>query len=280
MASNARANADTASYRVPALEKGLDVLELVAGSAEPLTLTAMAQRLGRTKQELFRVVVRLADRGYLLRDQSGSYRLSAKLFELGSRQASIHALVERAMPHMQRLALEIGESCHLNIVVQNRMLVVARADSDADIALAVRVGAGFRLHERNTGQVALAYLPPERRDRYWHDNGQSPQRIKRWERELAAVRRRGYLHAESPITRGVRDCAVAILAGSGQLLAVLCVSQVIRLARLASCPGLPRAVVGCARAISQEFGPLEAQPLAGVPAASRRRNRPETARGP
>ena len=40
-------------YRAPALEKGLDVLELLAAETEPMTLTAIVNQLGRSHGELF-----------------------------------------------------------------------------------------------------------------------------------------------------------------------------------------------------------------------------------
>src|SRR5437870_3111280 len=55
-------------YAVPALEKGLDILELLAREAEGLSLNELARELGRTSSELFRMVVALTDTasGYVL----------------------------------------------------------------------------------------------------------------------------------------------------------------------------------------------------------------------
>ncbi len=88
------------SYRAPALEKGLDILELTAGLSRPIALTAIAEKLGRTKQAILRVVASLCERGYLIRGTSQRYRVSIKLFELGAKHASIQTLVARAMPAM------------------------------------------------------------------------------------------------------------------------------------------------------------------------------------
>lgn len=245
------------SYRVPALEKGLDVLEFLADSSRGLSLTEIAEQLDRTKQELFRVVNCLHERGYLVRDRAQRYRMSTKLFELGSRHASTQTLVARAMPHMERLAETLGESCHLNIVVGNRMLVVAQASSQADIALTVRVGASFELHHRNTGRVALAYLPAPRREEYWRDAGEPKRKTNRWDRELAMIRDRGFEVAGSPVSLGVTDCATPILGAGGRLLGVVCVSHVVRVGEPADRADIPPAVVACAKAISREFGPDE-----------------------
>lgn len=245
---------DQPTYNVPALVKGLDVLELLA-DAESMNLTALAQRLGRTKQELFRVVSCLLERGYLIRDAAQRYRVSTKLFELGSKNASIHALIAHAMPHMERLARDLGESCHLNIVLRNRMLVVARADSDADISLTVRVGATFDLHSRNTGQLILAYMPEEVRERYWQQSNAPAEQIEACEREILSIRKKGFIEANSQVTVGVRDCAAPILGAGGRIIGVLCVSHIVRLGEPLDRRDYYRAVVSCASEISREFGP-------------------------
>jgi DNA-binding IclR family transcriptional regulator len=52
-------------YRAPALEKGLDILELLARNGAPMTTSQMAVTLGRSVSELFRMVLALEFRGYI-----------------------------------------------------------------------------------------------------------------------------------------------------------------------------------------------------------------------
>ena len=216
------------SYSAPAIDKALDVLELLADSMQGMSLTGIADALGRTKQELFRVLVCLVERGYLVRDEMQIYRLSTKMFEIGSQHASTQTLIARAMPHMERLAATLGESCHLNLVVQNRMLVIARVEANADVMLTVRVGATFELHRRNSGLVGLAFQPEHRRQEYWAQAGESKAEIERWEQQLHRIREHGYAVADSPIVYGVQDTAAAVLGSKQHLLGVLCVAQIGR----------------------------------------------------
>jgi len=61
-------NGDKGSYAAPALEKGLDILELLAEVGEPLSTREIAERLARSKSEIFRMVFVLQQRGYLARE--------------------------------------------------------------------------------------------------------------------------------------------------------------------------------------------------------------------
>src|ERR1051325_11853284 len=102
------AGEDERRYRAPALEKGLDILELLAAAPSPLTFTAIVNRLGRSHGELFRMVQVLQFRGYLDQDPSDDgYFLTDRLFSLGMKQPRTQSLVEVALPVMRQLSLDI-----------------------------------------------------------------------------------------------------------------------------------------------------------------------------
>ena len=58
------------SYSAPALEKGLDIIELLASMQRPMATREIADQLNRSKSEIFRMVFVLVARGYLRRDES------------------------------------------------------------------------------------------------------------------------------------------------------------------------------------------------------------------
>lgn len=246
------------SYHVPALEKGLDVLELLADHTAGLTLKEIAERLGRTSQELFRMISCLVARGYLLRDEAQRLRLSTRLFELGSRQASLHTLVARALPHMQRLSEATDEPCHLSVVVQDQMLVVVRTESAADVRLAVRIGATFALHERLSGRTALAFLSKEDRQGYWRRKALAKREVERLECELAEIQASGGQAANSPLLVGGQDYTAPVFGGADRLVGVLCMSRLTRVGEQTDPEQYHGQVKACAAAISAEFGPLDA----------------------
>ena len=56
---------DADRYRAPALDKGLDILELLAGVEQGLTQAEIAKRLDRSPNEFYRMLDRLVRRGYV-----------------------------------------------------------------------------------------------------------------------------------------------------------------------------------------------------------------------
>ena len=86
-------------YPAPALEKGLEIIELLAMAQTPLSARAIAEQLGRSKNEIFRMLFVLIERGYLDRDPAtDEIALSNRLFDLGMRIPRARNLVEVATP--------------------------------------------------------------------------------------------------------------------------------------------------------------------------------------
>ncbi|MEM9965701.1 MAG: helix-turn-helix domain-containing protein, partial [Asticcacaulis sp.] len=103
-------------YRAPALEKGLDVLELLAANKRPMTLSQISTRLDRSVSELFRMVQVLEHRGYVAPSAKGDgLELTNKLFSLGMSRGPSQNLLASALPLMQALSEQVRQSVHLAI---------------------------------------------------------------------------------------------------------------------------------------------------------------------
>ena len=85
-------------YAAPALEKGLDILEALAASPAGYTLAELAQKIGRSVSEIFRMAVTLQRRGFVQVDENDRYSLTLKMFELAHRQQPLKSLVSVALP--------------------------------------------------------------------------------------------------------------------------------------------------------------------------------------
>jgi DNA-binding IclR family transcriptional regulator len=157
-ASRKKTTGDSApSYSVPALEKGLDILEALAASPTPLSLAELARDLDRGTAEIFRMLVCLERRSYLRRDPvSGKYAQSLRLFELAHAHPPLKTLLEAAREPMRALALELGESCHLSILERGALLVIAREDSPESVRLTIEVGGRFDPGRTASGRLLMS----------------------------------------------------------------------------------------------------------------------------
>ncbi|MBC7403050.1 MAG: helix-turn-helix domain-containing protein [Microbacteriaceae bacterium] len=145
-------------YSVPALDKALDILELLAGRSDGLSQAAIADAVGRSVSQVFRVLQTLEARGYLMREeQSGLYSLSIQIFELAHRQEPLRGLETAALPPMRAFVDDVQQSCNLGVLAAGRVLVLAQVESPANFGFRVRVGAEFPVDGTATGAVLAAF---------------------------------------------------------------------------------------------------------------------------
>ena len=128
------------TYSAPALEKGLDILEVLCRSNVPLSQTSIAEELGRSVSEIYRMLTCLIDRGYVL-NISDTYAITTKLFELAHSNPPTNRLLLEAGPIMQELSSELEQSCHLTVYNQGRQIVIAKVDNPGGMGYSLRVGA-------------------------------------------------------------------------------------------------------------------------------------------
>lgn len=206
-------------YRAPALEKGLDILELLARNSSPMTTSQMATALGRSVSELFRMVLALEYRGFITQMPDGrdGYMLTNKLFTLGISQGTAKTLLEVALPVMKELARELGQSCHLAVPSGDQIVVVARIESPMDLGFSVRVGYRRRLIDTNSGALLYGFATPDVQAG-WLPLLSATVDLERIERFLAKARKgvdQGYIQLASDFVDGVTDFCVPIIGVHG-----------------------------------------------------------------
>ena len=201
-------------YRAPALDKGLDILELLARIRGSLSMTEIADGAGYSKSEIFRMLQVLEERKYIRRMGSdGGYTLTNQLFMLGMEQPRNRSLTEVALPVMHRLANETLHPCHLVVPSDEQIVVIARVDAPSDLGFVVRVGHRRPLAHSTSGLVLFAFQSHNVRDR-WIEliEAKDAQFRKRKFIEIAdRVRQRGYATLASEVVDAVIDLSAPVL---------------------------------------------------------------------
>lgn len=220
-------------YPVPALEKGLDVLETLAAVTVPQSLSELAAKLDRSSSELFRMLNCLEVRGYIMRDPlSGKYSLTLKLYSLAHAHSATEKLVRAAHLPMQALTEKVRESCHLSVLERGRLLVVAQQESPERVRLSIEVGGQFDPVQTASGRLLLAHLGEAERAEVLRGSPAaarlSGRALAAWRQNLAELRRRGVSIAESETIEGVRDVAVLVGHPLGGVVAALAITRLMR----------------------------------------------------
>lgn len=213
-------------YRAPALDKGLDIIELLSEQKEGLTRAEIMKALGRNASEIYRMLERLVARQYVARSPGGDrYSLSLKLFALAHRHPPMNRFIAEALPAMQRFAEAAEQSCHLTVYDRGNLLVIAQVDGPGTWGLSIRLGSHVGLVDTASGQVMLAYQSDDERARMLAEHTKVKGEIPLTNAGLAAmfatIRAAGHLRKESAQTFGVTDVTFPILGPSGHAIASL-----------------------------------------------------------
>ena len=120
-------------YATPALEKGLDVLELLARESGGLTKSEISRQLDRTVSEIFRMLLCLERRGYIAQVDGERYSLTLKLFKLVQEHPPTERLITEALPVMYRVAHETKQSCHMGIIEGAEVIILAQVNAPTSI---------------------------------------------------------------------------------------------------------------------------------------------------
>lgn len=213
---------DDRKYRAPALEKGLDVLELLSANGDPMTPSQMSATLGRSVSELFRMIQVLEFRGYI-EQAAGAYRLTNRLFTLGMSQAPIKSLVDVALPVMRDLAAETLQSCHLVVPSGDQIVVIARIEGPGDLGYSVRIGYRRNIIEATSGLMfygcanerVRAHLNEALTERF------GIQKVRKFAAAADAAAQAGHVERASDFVKGVTDLVVPIMGSDGVIATLI-----------------------------------------------------------
>lgn len=204
----------TPKYRAPALDKGLDILELLAGAKRPLSIAEISEGVGRSRGEIFRMLQVLEERDYIIRGEGDvGYSVTPRLFRLGMEQPPVKSPIEAALPVMHRLADSSGQACHLVVPSGEQIVVVARVDPPGEVALVVRVGHRRPMSQSTSGHVLLAFQEEQVRERWLemiarYEPGLDRKKLLKL---LTQLRARGYSSEPSHVVDAVTDLSAPVI---------------------------------------------------------------------
>ncbi|CAN7315483.1 IclR family transcriptional regulator [Phyllobacterium sp. LjRoot231] len=215
---------DSDRYRAPALDKGLDILELLSGIDGGLTQAEIAKFLGRSPNEFYRMLDRLVRRGYVTRLEGDRYSLTLKLFGLAQLHAPVRRLASYATPLMRELAVMSKQANQLSVFDRGAAVVIAQQEAPDYWGISIRVGSHISLFNTGSGHVLLAFRSNEERalmiaeyEQHADDIAQPPD----FRERLNQIRERGYEIMPSAQTAGVFNVSAPVLGPDGRAIAAL-----------------------------------------------------------
>lgn len=205
-------------YAAPALTKGLRLLEVMAASPSAMTQADLARALEKSSAEIFRMLAVLEQEGYIRRDAQGAYLPTLRLFALGRTIDPLRALLADAAGPMREFARATGQECHLSVIDEGRLLVLAQESGTASVSIRIREGSYHDPRRTASGRLLLSLLCDSELDRQIllarAHFGVERQHEATLRRELRRIAAKGFAEGKNESRAGLADTAVP-LSGAG-----------------------------------------------------------------
>ncbi|SHJ13588.1 transcriptional regulator, IclR family [Shimia gijangensis] len=217
---------ESGKYRAPALDKGLDILELLAGAPTGMSQAEIAKSLGRTTNENYRMLDTLVRRHYVTRSPEGDrFMLSLKMLVLAQQHPPRRRLLDIAEPLMRALSLESEQSCHLALWEDGDIVIASAFSAPGNWRQSLRPGAVIGIYNTGSGRVLAAFQSKEARLRMLADHnlviGEEQADTTGLNAELDALKVKGCAVEPSKTVRGTTNISFPVLDPSGNAIAAL-----------------------------------------------------------
>jgi IclR family transcriptional regulator, KDG regulon repressor len=214
------------SKHVKVIEKMFNILECFNSEQNHWTLTDLAEQAGLDKSTTFRILNTLKSRGYIIQDnQSRKFRMSMKMFELGSVPWNTLNVVSLSRPALRKLASYIQETVFLTALEGNYGICVDQIESSYQLRTKFHLGKRMHLHAGASNKVLLAYMPKPERQAIINATGLPKFCIntlidaEKLEENLALIRKLGYAYSEEETDKGLYGVAAPVFDSNGAIIA-------------------------------------------------------------
>jgi len=144
---------------VQSLERGVQLLEILADAGGMLGLSQLAARSGLPMPTIHRLVRTLVDVGYLRQEPSKQYALGPRLIRIG--ETSSRLIGTWARPHLAHLVDELGETANLAMLESDQVVYIGQVPSRHSMRMFTEVGRRVSPHCTAVGKALLAHLPAD-----------------------------------------------------------------------------------------------------------------------
>ena len=202
------------------LVKALGLVDLLAQHGE-MTPARLADLLDEPRSTVYRLLATLQDLEFVESGHArGSYRLGLKVFRLGSTVVERLDARAAALPVMERLHDDTGETVFLCVRRDHEAVCIERIAGLRVALLELRLGGAMPLHEGAAPRALLAFEPEDTWDAYLDAAGAATPRAHRAVlAELRATRDRGYAISDQDVTPGIASVGAPIFGHTGEPLA-------------------------------------------------------------
>ena len=214
-------------YLINSVPRAAQILDSFSFEKPTYTNTELSKKLRLNKSSVTRLLYSLERTGFLERNgKTGEYRLTHRLFRIGSVYINQVSLHREAMPLLSELAASCRETVHLAILNEFEVFYLDKVESSQSIGMMSRVGNRSPAYCTGVGKVVLAHRNEENLEAFFRSvelKQYTPNTItdpSDLRLHLRKIREQGYAIDDSEheievkcVAAPIRDRAEGVVAG-------------------------------------------------------------------
>lgn len=200
------------------------ILQLFHTNSSPLHIDKILAETSIPRSSLYRQIKGLLQAGLLETVGKGLYAPGWLVDEISRvKENSFSSLIEAALPIMQELSDDLGESINLTAVKGSKVVVLAHLESKHNLRYSYEEGQVLDIFRGASSKILLAYLAEEHQQ-FLINSASSPSDKETMERELAEIRKNGYSLTNSEVDESAIGISAPILRGGKYILGGLSIA--------------------------------------------------------
>jgi DNA-binding IclR family transcriptional regulator len=219
---------EKANYTIQSVSHALDILESFTRTEDELGVTELSKRLALHKNNVFRLLATLENRGYIEQNTATErYRLGPKTLQIGSIFVEQRECRRQARPVLEDLATRSGETAVVAVLRGSKVVYMDSVETDRTVRAVSRIGAIYPAYCTAVGKIQLAHLAATDIERLYPEqalNALTERGIKTrdaLEAELRLAAQRGYAFENEETETDVRGIAVPVKDFSKKVIAAI-----------------------------------------------------------
>jgi DNA-binding IclR family transcriptional regulator len=254
-----------ADYAIQTVANALRLFEEFRDEAE-IGVADLSRRLALHKNNVFRLLATLEDRGYIEQDpETERYRLGIGVLELGQSYTRNRPMPARARGYLEELSRATGETAHLGTLQDFQVVHADGVAPDRLLVTGLRTGRRLPVHCTALGKVLIGCCPEGQRqayDRTVAANGALPVRTPttisdpaKFFEHIRTVAGQGFATDRDECEIGLCCAAAPVYDETGRVVAALSISAPsARVSEDALLREFCPQVVSAAERLSRELG--------------------------
>lgn len=246
---------------VQSVDRTLSILELLSDYEKGLGITEISEKVNLHKSTVHRLLNTLMVKGYVQQNEdTNRYKLTLKLFELGSKKVEKMNIVNVARPLLKELMEKTNEVIHLVVREGIEIVYVAKVESQNPIRMYSRIGKKSPMYCTAVGKSMMAHMNEEEVNSIWNNSKveklteYTVTDFKTFKDNINLIKNQGYAIDEQENEVGIRCIAASVFDYNGNIVGAISISGSIISFKEDKIDEFSKLIIEYANKISQELG--------------------------